>query len=76
MTIGKSKTIIGVQEMGVSFETWKNTPRDAFLEELKDEWRSDLFWERNFYPHFSMIVKDLYERGILEEGEYGIDIDW
>ncbi len=43
MTIGKSKTIIGVQEMGVSFETWKNTPRDAFLEELKDEWRSDLF---------------------------------
>ena len=47
----------------------------------KEAWKKDkshihLFWERNFYPDLSMIVDDLYKKGILEPGEYEIYIDW
>nr|DAI39746.1 MAG TPA: Ftsk gamma domain [Caudoviricetes sp.] len=35
-----------------------------------------MFWDRNFYPHVSMIIKDLENKGILKEGEYIINIDW
>lgn len=57
--------------LGVSFKSWlkyniSNNP--SLLE--------NLLWTRNFYPHISMIINDLYKRGILEKGDYGIDIDW
>jgi len=35
-----------------------------------------MWWERNFYPDVEMIANDLHKRGILEAGEYVIDIDW
>jgi len=46
-----------------------------------NEWCSskshiELFWDRNFYPHVSMIVNDLHAKGLLPAGEYGIEIDW
>jgi hypothetical protein len=49
--------------------------------EDKEEWKSDksnigFFWYRNFYPHANAIANDLYKRGLLEEGEYQIVIDW
>lgn len=50
---------------GGSKESWK-----------KDKHHIELFWGRNFYPHVSMIAKDLYDKGLLEEGEYTINIDW
>jgi hypothetical protein len=53
--------------MGVSFEAWLNTPVETYEE---------MFWERNFYPCHLMIANDLYDRGILEAGEYVINIDW
>ena len=28
------------------------------------------------YPNLEMVVNDLYEKGLLEEGTYEIDIDW
>lgn len=45
------------------------------------EWKEDrghiiMFYERNFYPHVNMIAKDLHEKGLLEAGEYQINIDW
>jgi len=50
-------------------------------EEDESKWKKDkshinLFWERNFYPHVSMIANDLFKRGLLEAGEYQIVIDW
>ena len=36
----------------------------------------NMFWERNFYPHVSMIINDLHSKGLLEAGEYMINIDW
>jgi len=62
--------------MGVSFETWRNTPSNKFDENFNTSWKTKLFWHRNFYPDVSMILDNLYKRGLLEKGEYGIDIDW
>jgi hypothetical protein len=54
---------------------WGKTDEDK--EDWKtDKWRIRMFWERNFYPHVSMIAQDLCRRGLLEPGEYQIKIDW
>jgi hypothetical protein len=64
--------------MGVSFAAW--LARDPKLlmpkPDNQDPWFRDLFWKRNFYPHVSMIINDLYEKGLIDAGEYCIDIDW
>jgi hypothetical protein len=69
------------EEMGVSFETWLNTK----VEDTEKHFQShpcgvvfavELFWERNFYPRVETIIWDLYKRGLLDEGEYMINIDW
>lgn len=54
---------------------WGKTEQD------KERWKNDigninLFWERNFYPDINTLANDLYEKGLIEEGEYLIDIDW
>lgn len=67
------------EEMGVSFKAWLD--RDP-LQKLntEDEWDREhglnLFWERNFYPDVQMIANDLHAKGLIEAGEYVIDIDW
>lgn len=63
-------------EMGVSFETWLDTSPDDTAKHFDGGFGNGLFWERNFYPHLEMIVNDLHSKGLLEEGEYMIDIDW
>jgi hypothetical protein len=64
------------EEMGVSFETWLNTSPEDTKKYFEFEYENKLFWERNFYPHVSMIIKDLYKKGLIEKGEYDINIDW
>lgn len=54
---------------------WGKTEKDA------KRWKESkshitLFWQRNFYPSVDMIINDLHKKGLLEEGEYVIDIDW
>jgi hypothetical protein len=49
-------------------------------EDLK-KWQEDkshiaMFWDRNFYPDANMIARNLVKRGLLEEGDYQIKIDW
>ena len=71
--------VVNGREMGVSFKAW--LARDPKQElDSKDEWERkngiNLFWERNFYPHVSMIANDLHAKGLLEAGEYTINIDW
>ncbi len=43
---------------------------------MEDDWEINLFCERNFYPDLHTIANDLYERGLIEAGEYVINIDW
>lgn len=63
-------------EMGVSFETWLNTSPEDTRKHFKEDYQNALFWERNFYPHVSMIINDLHNKGLLETGDYSINIDW
>ncbi len=47
----------------------------------RKEWCEDiehirLFWQRNFYPCLQTVANDLYERGLIEQGDYSIEIDW
>lgn len=42
----------------------------------KSQFNIRLFWERNFYPDLNILLKDLYDKGLIDEGEYVIEIDW
>jgi len=60
--------------MGVKFQVWLD--RDPLQLVLNDEQLTYLYWHRNFYPNVNILANDMYEKGILEEGEYLINIDW
>lgn len=59
-------------EMGVSFDAWLT--RDPNQQFESDSNRR--VWARNFYPDMQMIANDLHAKGLLEAGEYIIEIDW
>jgi len=63
--------------MGVSFASWlKRNPKSPLSSGRKDASGIDLWWSRNFYPDIQMVANDLHAKGLLEAGEYTIDIDW
>lgn len=62
--------------MWVSFSAWLARDPCQKLVNSKYDWETFMWWERNFYPHISMIANDLHSKGLLEAGEYAIDIDW
>jgi len=76
--------VVNGEEQGVSFKAWlerdikqglKGDPtigKDA----TEEKGMIELWWDRNFYPHVSMIINDLHSKGLLPAGEYGIKIDW
>lgn len=39
-------------------------------------WYIQLFWHRNFYPDFEVLVDDLYKKGLIKKGHYAIEVDW
>jgi hypothetical protein len=66
------------EDRGVSFAAWlaRNPGQELNAEEWKSPSAIRLWWDRNFYPHVSMIINDLHAKGLLPAGEYMIDIDW
>ena len=54
---------------------WGGSEKDT-LEWKNSKSNINLFWERNFYPDLQTVANDLYEKGLLEKGDYGIEIDW
>jgi hypothetical protein len=42
----------------------------------QNSWSVAMWWERNFYPDVQMIANDLHAKGLLDAGEYVINIDW
>lgn len=69
--------IINGEEMGVRFSSWLNTaPLSHSTRNNWKDWRTCLFWERNFYPNIETLATDLCKKGLIEEGEYIINIDW
>lgn len=65
-----------VYETGVPFQTWLNRDPKQPLKNQEYDFQLNLWWHRNFYPEVNMIINDLYEKGVLETGEYMIEIDW
>ncbi len=65
---------INGNDMCVKFDVWLNTPAE-YPTELSI-FHHSLFWQRNFYPDYEILAHDLFKRGLLEEGEYTIRIDW
>ena len=65
---------------GIDFQTWLDRdPKQPLKDEPErdnSEWKIELFWTRNFYPHVSMIINDLHKRGLIEAGDFSIDINW
>lgn len=70
--------VVNGKEMGVSFKAWLERDPKQLLNNPGDQesWSLGLWWDRNFYPHVDMIINDLYQKGLLEAGEYDIKIDW
>jgi len=73
--------VVNHKDMGVSFAAWlKRDPKQPLSNEeddcREDQWAIDMWWERNFYPSVEMIANDLHKKGLLEAGEYTINIDW
>lgn len=71
--------VVNGDEMGVSFEAWlARDPKQPL--NTSDSWDREhglgLWWHRNFYPTAESIAADLVKRGLLEAGDYTIDIDW
>lgn len=70
--------IVNGEEMGVKFEAWLSRDPKQKLSNKEDQqtWSINLWWERNFYPDIQMVANDLYKKGLIEAGEYTINIDW
>lgn len=64
--------------MGVSFAAWLARDPEQKLSnpDEQSDWELEMWWERNFYPDVSMVLNDLHEKGLIEAGEYIINIDW
>jgi len=68
--------IINGNKMQVNFKSWLARDPKEWNGEKGDERFLDLFWSRNFYPDVQMIANDLHAKGLIEAGDYVIDIDW
>ena len=67
---------INGEEMGVSFAAWLARDPKEWNGDPEDQDFLDMFWERNFYPDIQMVANDLHAKGLLDAGEYAINIDW
>lgn len=67
---------INGEEMGVKFAVWlARDPKQLFANGIDGNYIS-MFWERNFYPELQTIANDMFKKGLIEAGNYCIDIDW
>lgn len=67
--------IINGSIRGVKFEKWlERDPKQPV--NGRTDYAIDLWWDRNFYPDIHTVANDLHERGLIEAGDYSIEIDW
>lgn len=67
---------INGEEMGVSFQAWLTRDPSEWNGAPSDQRFIHLFWDRNFYPDIQTVANDLHKKGMIEAGEYTIEIDW
>lgn len=70
--------VVDHPEMGVSFAAWlARDPKQKLSDpDSQNGWSIELWWQRNFYPDIQTIANDLYNKGLIEAGDYVINIDW
>lgn len=68
--------VINGSEMGVKFNVWLARNPEEWNGKEEDKRFIDLFWSRNFYPDIQVIANDLCRKGLIEAGDYTINIDW
>lgn len=68
--------VVNGDVIGVKFSEWLTRNPKKLPGEIKSQWENELFWERSFYPLLQSVANDLYNRGLLDSGEYSIEIDW
>lgn len=70
--------VVNGPEMGVSFAAWlARDPKQKLANpKSQEDYCLTLWWHRNFYPDIQMVANDLHAKGLLDAGEYVIDIDW
>jgi hypothetical protein len=54
---------------------WEET-EEGKLNWNQDKSHIDLFWKRNFYPCLQSVANDLHKNGLIESGNYLIEINW
>lgn len=66
------------EERGVRFAAWLARDPNKKLSDptAQEDYCLQLWWDRNFYPDLQMVANDLHARGLLEAGDYLINIDW
>jgi len=62
--------------MGVKFAKWLERDPNQPLLNQTDDWQLEMWWERDFYPDLNVVANDLHKRGLLDAGEYTIDVNW
>lgn len=68
--------VVNHDDMGVSFKAWlERDPKQKLANQQYDH-QLTLWWHRNFYPDVQTVANDLHARGLIEAGEYAINIDW
>ena len=60
---------------GIRFDIWLKT-EPKITKNLPENFEVRLFWERNFYPKFQILANDLHKKGLIDAGNYAINIDW
>lgn len=70
--------VVNHSDMGVSFKAWlERDPKQKLSnKDDQDDWCTALWWKRNFYPNLDMVLNDLHSKGLIEAGDYTINIDW
>ena len=68
--------IVNGPEMGVSFQAWltRDPKQKLPRPDEQEDYCLQFWWHRNFYPDYQMVANDLHRRGVLEAGEYFINI--
>lgn len=64
------------EKQGVSFKAWLERDPEEPIPNEEYIWQRKSFWEWDFYPHINMLINDLHSKGLLEAGNYKINIDW
>lgn len=68
--------VVNGSKIGVKFNVWLQRDPNQPIPNESYNGQTKLFWHRSFYPDVHTVANDLYEKGLIEAGDYKINIDW